>query len=609
MGGINIMNNIFEKNIKALIEYQGELFEQLRNYTDNNDCVEIIKNKRNEDILVYKDGEKDVYFNSRYNALSEAEIWAKNNADDINRPYFIYGLGNGMCVSKLRDCVTDKSLIIIYEPMIDIFYHVIENIDLTELIAKDRTILFVNNINDAIMKKVLNQIISINTLEKAKYVTHPKYDKLDSIDLEEYFDKLHEVNNVIISDEIFFDTNSKRMMNTNALNMEKIREFRTINQYIGKFREEDMAILVGAGPSLSKNIELLKQVKNKALIFATDSAVKKMSQYGIEPDVYMTVDIDKDMLLDNDMIINIPVVMDTTCNIETIKKHRGIKIVTGKNNLLIRDIYSQFGIELDEEATGGSVSCSIFSVLKIWGFKKIVLIGQDFAYTDGKVHAEGIFEKNNPENMKNRKEYVEDDNGNMLLTGYDFKMYLKWFEDAIKEWKTGKVINATEGGARVKGAEVMTLQKVIDTYLAGKKDFDYVSLIKNMPPALSEKQCKETREYMMLKKEKVNEFIEKANEGIKIQSKLKKMLLRKENNSMLVVSLQAKMKAITLYIDKFDELTTLYFYKGELVDSMNTETDENDTKKIIEQSVEWLQNMKIAAEEYRKDIELIMTYF
>ena len=66
------------------------------------------------------------------------------------------------------------------------------------------------------------------------------------------------------------------------------------------------------------------------------------------------------------------------------------------------------------------------------------------------------------------------------------------------------------------------------------------------------------------------------------------------------------MKIITTYIDNYPDLEILYFYKGELVDSMNTETDETDTIVIITKSIEWLTAMKQAAQEYKKDMETII---
>mgnify|MGYP004641124997 CR=1 FL=1 len=98
------------------------------------------------------------------------------------------------------------------------------------------------------------------------------------------------------------------------------------------------------------------------------------------------------------------------------------------------------------------------------------------------------------------------------------------------------------------------------------------------------------------KKQMLDELLQKVDDGIVIQNKLKKAL-KKNNSNMVIVSLQAKMKAITTYIDNYPDLGILYFYKGEMTDSMNIETQETDTVKIINKSIEWLEAMKQAAKD------------
>ena len=46
------------------------------------------------------------------------------------------------------------------------------------------------------------------------------------------------------------------------------------------------------------------------------------------------------------------------------------------------DILKKFGIENDFIDSGGSVANSAFSVARYLGFKNIILIGQDLAFTN-----------------------------------------------------------------------------------------------------------------------------------------------------------------------------------------------------------------------------------
>ena len=127
-----------------------------------------------------------------------------------------------------------------------------------------------------------------------------------------------------------------------------------------------------------------------------------------------------------------------------------------------------------------------------------------------------------------------------------------------------------------------------------------------MPPVLDDDNYEKAKEIINDKKQMLDELLQKVDEGIVIQNKLKKAL-KKNNSNMVIVSLQAKMKAITTYIDNYPDLGILYFYKGEMTDSMNVETQETDTVKIINKSIEWLEAMKQAAEEYREDMNIIVS--
>lgn len=601
------MNSILEKNIKLLSEKQDKKFgEVLNNYTGQSENCAVIKNLSNEDIVGYiKDG-KEIYLNSRYNAEYETELWVNDKVDEVNRPYFIYGFSNGMAVNKFKQKVSDKSVMIVYEPSFDIFYSVISSIDLTDIFEQSRIILYVKGINDNYLKSSLEYIVGFESIQKARYITLRQYDLLFNEEYERYIDMLRQAVDIIVADAVYFSQNSKKIQKVIAKNMSEFRNFRTVNQYIDKFEDNSIAILVGAGPSLSKNVELLKQAKGKAFILATDSAVKKMAKYNIKPDAFMSIDTDKIGIEYNEILINTPLVMDINAKPELVERNKSVKIISSKNALLISQIYQKMDIPLDSAESGGSVSCSAFSVLKLWGFKKIVLIGQDFAYTGGMIHAEGIFDVNNAQGRKKEVCYVEDNNGNLIETGFDYEVYLRWFENAIAKWKDGEVINATEGGARVKGATVMTLQQVIDRYLKDKNMVDYETLMKNMPPMLDDMQYEKAKKLIIEKDKKIEELLQKIEDGIGIQNKLKKILKKGTSNQMLLISLQAKMKNITTYIDNYPDLEILYFYKGELVDSMNTETDETDTVVIITKSIEWLTAMKQAAQEYKKDMDTII---
>ena len=93
---------------------------------------------------------------------------------------------------------------------------------------------------------------------------------------------------------------------------------------------------------------------------------------------------------------------------------------------------------------GGSVATDAIANLVKWGFKKIILIGQDLAFSENKEHVGDTEEVT--ECDKRGCKYLEGINGDMLPVRYDFLMYLRWIEDFAYNKKDIEIIDATEGG-------------------------------------------------------------------------------------------------------------------------------------------------------------------
>lgn len=125
------------------------------------------------------------------------------------------------------------------------------------------------------------------------------------------------------------------------------------------------------------------------------------------------------------------------------------------------------GYEFPNVVSGGSVSTEAFMIALQMGFKNIVLIGQDLAFTGGVSHTKGIEDAlgDNDSYIKSRQIVeVEGINGERLQTDYQMWFYKQWFEKVIRIYKDKiYVIDATEGGARIEGAEIKSLEEVIKT--------------------------------------------------------------------------------------------------------------------------------------------------
>lgn len=157
----------------------------------------------------------------------------------------------------------------------------------------------------------------------------------------------------------------------------------------GRFKDVP-AFIIGAGPSLDKNIELLTQAARKGIVIATNSGAVSLGKRGVEPQVVACLEsIDASSKLRHLPFIDRAVrAFSLTAAPETLR--------TGTGPLLpVHELLPQLDGPL-EELTGqpglpvsGSVSTMAFSLARALGCSPIVLVGQDLAYTEGKTYAAG----------------------------------------------------------------------------------------------------------------------------------------------------------------------------------------------------------------------------
>jgi hypothetical protein len=129
---------------------------------------------------------------------------------------------------------------------------------------------------------------------------------------------------------------------------------------------------------------------------------------------------------------------------------------------------------------GGSVSTVAFDLARQLGCNPIIFIGQDLAFTDGFTHTKGALEDLFSEVEINKFYTLEmvlreqimseetpkvlDIHGRLVPTSKVMVSYLRWFEKEISKSENTLFIDATEGGARIKGTQVLTLRDALDKY-------------------------------------------------------------------------------------------------------------------------------------------------
>lgn len=475
-----------------------ELYEENRQEAiekDGVETVEVLPARDGNEILTAQRQGKTYRLNSSYRPLEEAKKWGRQyEINDINAVYFMFGLGNGLFVKELTGRMKQDTVLIVYEPSLKIFQTAMEHFDFSELLQNERIILVIRGINDEYLPAVMERCIfwaNMNTLKKC---IHPQYDQLFPQELREY-------------DQIVWDGYLKARSNVNTAakfqavfapntlyGMSLMKQNNLLLDLYDRLDKEVPAIIVAAGPSLEKNVEQLKAAKGKAYIIAVDKTIPVLLKHDILPDFTITIDAKKwSGYYKDPRIQQVPMFCLYEANKKIMERHTGRKIFFDSSE------YPKAILMLLNKATtafsaGGSVATAAFTVCVALELKNIVLIGQDLAYLDGKTHSGNISSGEKANGGEGNRRIVEGIDGTDVVTRADWYRYLDWFNNAVKACPQCHVIDATEGGAKIEGTEILTLQETIEKYCT--RTVDVEAVIRTLPPALNDTEYQVLIEYI-----------------------------------------------------------------------------------------------------------------
>lgn len=415
------------------------------------------------------DGDRKLFLHSKYNPLNEAEALISGVDGSKCDTMVILGFGLGYHVDVICGRFGDKNKIVL-EPDPELFLEIIKHKDITKTLSRKNLRLILLETWETAAKELvtLNRLGLIYYLE---FMALPYYQQM----YKEYWNKVQEeyvkamrLHNVNVRTLI---ASVKNWVENIFNNMNNISKGADLKDFYGK-TENIPAIIVSAGPSLNKNISLLKNVKNRALIVAAGSTVTAMDKVGIRPHIMFGVD----GLPITSRVYNsldwedVYFAYTLTVHHDGLTKYKGpriyVRTVTeGQSQWL--DNYT--GHVTPVIQAGGSCAHSAFSFAKALGCNPVIFIGQDLAYTNLQTHAEGRLEKTelNPDKLDMTKYIkVKDIYGQETLTTDVMLTMADTFERMIKYLypKEHIFINATEGGISFEGAQIIPLQEALDKY-------------------------------------------------------------------------------------------------------------------------------------------------
>ena len=301
-------------------------------------------------------------------------------------------------------------------------------------------------------------------------------------------------------------------------NLSNILLHRQTAEFHKKF-DGKAAVIVCPGPSLSKNIHRLKALQGRVLIIAVLHALRPLKAAGITPDIVIHTDPQNLKSLNRDDNGKKISLYDHWVNKE---EFEGVSyFVTSSTgspenfNFPVKEVlWMSPGMRIgaflpidlfDYTRVGGSVSHSAFDLAIELGCSKVVLVGQDLAFSESgdlyTKNAELDLTKKRISSMGEKFE-VQGFYGRKVTTNTSFSFFAQFYSQFAKEVKKEtdvKLFNCTEGGIYLEGFDHISLESFIkDELNDSQEDNNINSIFSNI--------TRDQKQYIK-NKEKLTRFI------------------------------------------------------------------------------------------------------
>jgi hypothetical protein len=467
-------------------------------------------------------GGAGVYLHSRYRPVQEAQAWAaaqKIEEGGGRYAVVVSGFGLGYHLQALFDRMPEDAVLVVGEPNLALIRAALGAVDLSEMLASGRVMIFTSLDRGVLVDRLEPRSVLFTAGAGTLLVSHPA-----SVQVEGAF---HRAFQKLITEFIAFTRTGFL-----TLMLNNVTTCRNVANNLGRYAttppidlmrdvfKGKPAVLVAAGPSLAKNMHLLKELvgekpeargeksaggdggaaPRKAVIIAVQTMLKPLLAAGIEPDFVTSLDYNTvstrffENLEESGSGGHVHLVAEAKANWNVLDVFSAGGGAAGRGSMSV--LQNDFAERLLRGAfpgpmraglkAGATVAHLSFYLAEYLGCDPLIMVGQDLGFVDGLYYKPGtaIHETWGVElgrfNTLETKEWeriarsrailrkIPDIHGHPMYTEEQFFVYLQQFERDFAASRC-RVIDATEGGARKGGVTVMTLREAIDRYCSGQE--------------------------------------------------------------------------------------------------------------------------------------------
>lgn len=423
--------------------------------------------------LKYTDREGSFYLHSRYDPKREAaqllneQLDQARLADGLLNVVVVFGFGLGYLVEALLADSPADLVIVVVEPDHASLQVAFGARDMRTWLASPR-IKWVSTADPLAAVMQTCEQLDFRRLKQWQVVLAPAQMRRHRAFAHAFVDALgSELNQRMVS-HVTSVRGTIRFLSNELSNFLHAARAPGLSSFAGQWADRPV-VLVAAGPSLDKQLALLHEYQERCLIISVLQAYPALQKNGIRPHLVVAIDPVhgvKDFASGTEDFELMAV--DLACNPQLVEMSAG-RLIGGHGCVEMEKIFAPLYGARGVWAGGGSVATNAFRIAQMLKAAPMILVGQDLALTGGRSHgtsyqhAVTTVDEEREKRAASLRE-VEAYDGGRVMTTQLFDAYRAWFENTIRQFPALRVINATEGGARIAGAEQMPLAEALTRF-------------------------------------------------------------------------------------------------------------------------------------------------
>lgn len=430
---------------------------------------------------------------------------------------YFFGIGNGNLHKELLK--NPKHYITVIEPEVELLFFALHCEDFSaEIISKRIIFLLADELNFAFLTQFLNQDTRIYYARSyALHIASPYYERY-------YSDDIVKINKLFVDTIHFIIVNSGNHIEDSLMGLE--HHIYNIPRMVSgtQFKEfcnqknADTVVMISTGPSLAKQLPLLREIQNHTAIICADSALRILYANDIVPDICVSIERVREVV---ELFKDIPThYKQKVIFVRASLEHKDVfATLEGCQDILVMRPHKYntlFGLDpYGVLCSGTSVANMAHELCAFMRHKTCIIIGQDLAFgKKGITHCKGHYagDYDRADTSLQKVELQAYGGKGIVISHKIWEQFLKALIQTVDATKNFMpTINATEGGARIDGTIEMSFKKAVKKYI----NLDFVK----QPIIPTPTSTKDAKKYYKIASKKIDLIIK---EGKKIQKELEK---------------------------------------------------------------------------------------